>query len=52
MAEIWAGVDAGKAHHHRVAIDESRPRLLSRRAAKTKPSRSHSLPLYWPWATR
>ncbi|MFF3373715.1 hypothetical protein ACFYXF_12315 [Streptomyces sp. NPDC002680] len=23
MAAIWAGIDAGKTHHHCVAIDES-----------------------------
>src|SRR4051812_19849240 len=33
MAAIWAGIDAGKAHHHCVAIDESGRRLLSRRVA-------------------
>ncbi|MFI0733747.1 IS110 family transposase [Streptomyces sp. NPDC021225] len=31
MAAIWAGIDAGKTHHHCVAIDESGRRLLSRR---------------------
>jgi transposase len=30
---IWAGVDAGKGHHHCVVIDESARHLLSRRAA-------------------
>ncbi|MEV7238641.1 IS110 family transposase [Streptomyces sp. NPDC051020] len=33
MAPIWAGIDAGKTHHHCVAIDESGRRLLSRRVA-------------------
>lgn len=33
MAAIWAGIDAGKSHHHCVAIDESGRRLLSRRVA-------------------
>ncbi|NEA72585.1 IS110 family transposase [Streptomyces sp. So13.3] len=33
MAAIWAGIDAGKTHHHCVAIDESGRRLLSRRVA-------------------
>jgi phage gp37-like protein len=23
MAAIWAGIDAGNTHHHRVAIDEA-----------------------------
>jgi transposase len=31
LAVIWAGIDAGKTHHHCVAIDESGRRLLSRR---------------------
>jgi len=33
MATIWAGIDAGKTHHHCVAINESGHRLLSRRVA-------------------
>ncbi|MCX4562158.1 IS110 family transposase [Streptomyces phaeochromogenes] len=37
MAEIWAGIDAGKTHHHCVAIDESCRRLLSRRVADDEP---------------
>ncbi|WP_406358095.1 IS110 family transposase [Streptomyces sp. NBC_00658] len=37
MAAIWAGIDAGKTHHHCVAIDESGHRLLSRRAANDEP---------------
>ncbi len=37
MAAIWAGIDAGKAHHHRVAIDESGRRLRSRRVANDVP---------------
>lgn len=52
MAAIWTGVGAGKAHHHRVAIDESGHRLHSRRAAKTNPSYSNSLPPYRPWTTK
>lgn len=36
MADIWAGIDAGKAHHC-VAIDESGRRLLSRRVANDEP---------------
>ncbi|MFF3245894.1 IS110 family transposase [Streptomyces sp. NPDC002870] len=37
MAEIWAGIDAGKTHHHCVAIDETGSRLLSRRVANDEP---------------
>jgi hypothetical protein len=37
MAAIWAGIDAGKTHHHCVAIDESSRRLLSRRVANGEP---------------
>ncbi|MFF1602846.1 IS110 family transposase [Streptomyces mirabilis] len=37
MATIWAGIDAGKTHHHCVAIDESGRRLLSRRVANDEP---------------
>lgn len=37
MAAIWAGIDAGKTHHHCVAIDESGRRLLSRRVANDEP---------------
>lgn len=33
VPEIWAGVDAGKEHHHCVVIDEQGGRLLSRRVA-------------------
>ncbi|MFD3488873.1 IS110 family transposase, partial [Streptomyces sp. NPDC058665] len=33
MAAIWAGIDAGKTHHHCVVIDEAGRRLLSRRVA-------------------
>ncbi|MFD5892239.1 IS110 family transposase [Streptomyces sp. NPDC060334] len=37
MTSIWAGIDAGKTHHHCVAIDESGRRLLSRRVANDEP---------------
>ncbi|MER5604167.1 IS110 family transposase, partial [Streptomyces sp. NPDC002265] len=37
MAMIWAGIDAGKTHHHCVAMDESGRRLLSRRVANDEP---------------
>jgi transposase len=37
MAAIWAGIDAGKTHHHCVAIDESGRRLLSRRVTNDEP---------------
>jgi transposase len=37
MARVWAGVDAGKAHHHCVVIDGDGKRLLSRRVANDEP---------------
>lgn len=37
MTAIWAGIDAGKTHHHCVAIDEGGRRLLSRRVANDEP---------------
>jgi transposase len=37
MARVWAGVDAGKAHHHCVVIDGGGRRLLSRRVANDEP---------------
>ncbi len=37
MDTIWAGIDAGKTHHHWVAIDDSGRRLLSRRVANDEP---------------
>ncbi|MFE1437159.1 IS110 family transposase [Streptomyces sp. NPDC058739] len=33
MTAIWAGIDAGKTHHHCVVIDDAGKRLLSRRVA-------------------
>ena len=33
MPELWAGIDAGKAHHHCVVINADGKRLLSRRLA-------------------
>jgi len=33
MVKVWAGVDAGKSHHHCVVIDEDGRQLLSRRVA-------------------
>jgi hypothetical protein len=33
MPELWAGIDAGKAHHHCVLIDDEGNRLLSRKIA-------------------
>jgi transposase len=33
MPELWAGIDAGKAHHHCVLIDDGGNRLLSRTVA-------------------
>lgn len=37
VTAIWAGVDAGKAHHHCVVIDADGRRLLSRRVANDEP---------------
>ena len=31
MADVWAGIDAGKREHHCVAIDETGTVLLSKR---------------------
>ena len=33
----WAGIDAGKGHHHVVVIDGDGRRLLSRRVANDEP---------------
>jgi transposase len=35
--QAWAGIDAGKGHHHVVVIDRDGTRLLSRRIANTEP---------------
>ncbi len=37
MRRIWAGIDAGKTHHHCVVIDTDGKRLLSRRVANDEP---------------
>jgi transposase len=37
MDRVWAGVDAGKAHHHCVVIDADGRKLLSRRVANDEP---------------
>lgn len=52
MAAIWAGIDAGKTHHHCVAIDDSGRRLLSGRVANDEPELLELLDDSWPWATR
>lgn len=31
MPELWAGVDAGKTHHHRVVINAERTKVFSQR---------------------
>ncbi len=36
MPRLWAGVDAGKTHHHCVVIDVDGTRLLSRKIANTE----------------
>lgn len=37
MDRVWAGVDAGKTHHHCVVIDADGGKLLSRRVANDEP---------------
>jgi transposase len=37
MNRVWAGVDAGKTHHHCVVIDADGKKLLSRRVANDEP---------------
>jgi len=37
VERAWAGIDAGKGHHHIVVIDPDGKRLLSRRVANTEP---------------
>lgn len=37
MRRVWAGIDAGKGHHHCVAIDAEGRKLLSRRVANDEP---------------
>ena len=36
VERAWAGIDAGKGHHHVVVIDHEGTRLLSRRVANTE----------------
>lgn len=38
MTRVWAGIDAGKSHHHCVVIDEDGRQLLSRRVANDEDS--------------
>ena len=38
MTRVWAGIDAGKANHHCVALDEVGHQLLSRRVANDEPT--------------
>jgi transposase len=37
VEHAWAGIDAGKSHHHVVVVDRDGTRLLSRRVANTEP---------------
>ena len=37
VEQAWAGIDAGKGHHHVVVIDRDGTRLLSRRVANDEP---------------
>lgn len=36
MPRLWAGIDAGKTHHHCVVIDEAGTRVLSRKIANAE----------------
>jgi transposase len=38
LAKLWAGVDAGKAHHHCVVIDADGNRLLSQKIPNDEPA--------------
>jgi hypothetical protein len=38
LVQLWAGIDAGKAHHHRVVIDADGNRLLSQRVPNDEPA--------------
>ncbi|MFF8004431.1 transposase [Streptomyces sp. NPDC007917] len=37
MAQIWAGTDIGKTHHHCVVLDAEGKRLLPRRVPNDEP---------------
>lgn len=37
VEQVWAGIDAGKAHHHVVVIDRDGKRLISRRVGNREP---------------
>ena len=37
VEQAWAGIDAGKGHHHVVVLDRDGTRLLSRRVVNTEP---------------
>ena len=45
--QAWAGIDAGKGHHHVVVIDRDGRRLLSRRVANDEPDLRRSSPRSW-----
>lgn len=38
MVHLWAGIDAGKAHHHCVVIDADGSRLLSQKVPNDEPA--------------
>ncbi|GAC1607184.1 MAG: hypothetical protein NVS3B6_21030 [Pseudarthrobacter sp.] len=38
MVHLWAGIDAGKAHHHCVVIDADGNRLLSQKVPNDEPA--------------
>jgi hypothetical protein len=38
LVHLWAGIDAGKAHHHCVVIDADGNRLLSQKIPNDEPA--------------
>jgi predicted NBD/HSP70 family sugar kinase len=38
LVKLWAGIDAGKAHHHCVVIDADGTRLLSQKIPNDEPA--------------
>jgi predicted NBD/HSP70 family sugar kinase len=38
LVHLWAGIDAGKAHHHCVVIDADGTRLLSQEIPNDEPA--------------
>ncbi len=52
MTAIWAGIDAGKTHHHCVVIDNAGKRLLSRRVANDETELLKLIADVLDWVTR